>query len=308
MLGNVYYENAYTSTLFEDTNRAKRRVRRNEMKAYDPAKANAKKQLKDDINAAKSQITSVDVNPQFNSMLTAGIGAVSLCEELLSLLQQGVSNRTYTGTVFLSKTTGILSRLDSTFTIIYNTLKSIVPTFNNLKPMQVQELSNLFNTLENKMVDIDARLAALVNGASPAQAGIVAELDRLGNIVISSFEDLIKVNDPAAPDLFSNLLQQYNYLKPTQAGMQIIRANVARARVNAAAAAEPVPAGAVVAVAGDGDSMSADSLDSDSDSDSDVSSATDLSGRGRYCRCGKYCNCGAYPFQYATRTFGTTRY
>jgi hypothetical protein len=44
MLGNVYYKNANTSTLFDDTNRAKRRVRRYEMKAYDPAKANAKKQ------------------------------------------------------------------------------------------------------------------------------------------------------------------------------------------------------------------------------------------------------------------------
>lgn len=216
-----YYEKYNTNLEAESLNKAKKRMNKNLMKSYDPAKAKDKKEEKKAIENAKLAFQDVDVSKEYNSLITNGLQGNSLMDELESLtsIRQISVDTQYTSQIF-----GIVSRLSIIFTTMYNTVKSLLPTFNNLTPSEVNELKNIFNMLNQSMdIVIDNLMTMRVSGAenqTRVSLRVWNELKRVINILNADLDTA----------LFDSLVDQYNYKKPTNVAINSIRQNVRQIR------------------------------------------------------------------------------
>jgi hypothetical protein len=218
-----YYENYSTNLGAITLNKAKKRINKNLMKSYDPEKTIAKKELKKNIDEAKRAFQDVDVSKEYNSLISNGIQGNSLMDELegLTSIRQISVDTQYTSQIF-----GIVSRLSVIFTNMYNTVKSLLPTFNNLTPSEVNELTNIFNMLNQSMEKVIDNLMTMRvrDTASQASKGVSHrvwnELKRVINILNADLDT----------SLFDTLVDQYNYKTPTNVAINSIRQNVKQIR------------------------------------------------------------------------------
>ena len=283
---------SYNNAMLSDDNYAKRRVVKNMTKKYDATRVKIEQDLKSEIKGIKEGLSTADVKPAVQQIISLGIQSLSTAEELSSLLSQSISNRSYTGAVNISKATSLGGRLMQNYRVMYQSLTTLVPIFNFIKPSDKDTMQSFLAKLNNLMGEIADKIQSL-----PATQA-TDELERIIGLADANFQDLMSDGSGGA-DLFNVLDSQYNYGKPTNAQRDIIQGAIKNAIGDANQAVQadvfgndPAdPAGnddASISLGSIGTSTASSSFQPDSDSDSDDS----LDGAGRS---GGFLS--AHPFQ-----------
>lgn len=284
-----YYENQNTTLLGDDNLKAKRRMMKSQTKKFDPVKAKANKAEASVVKEAKNALKGVDVSDEYRIIFTQAQLAISLLNELKGILsiRQASVDSTYS-----SRILSAITRLDQIFDTIFNTLKTLLPSFNNLTPKQLNDMNNVLIACYNLMIDLSNYVAFIKQ--AKGQVGVItfAEINAAFEILYRGFNDIMATPESDGVDLFTQLFNQYNFGQPTQVAINQIKANQVRAEMPA------------VDQINDDDDDDSDyvpsvNLASDSsDSDSDVA-PNQLSFTGGSLLCN---GCSAYPFAYNTRS------
>jgi hypothetical protein len=206
---------SYNNAMLSDDNYAKRRLVKNMNKKYDAKRVKIEQDLKSQIKGIKEGLSTADVKPAVQQIISLGIQSLSSAEELSSLLSQSINNRTYTGAVNLSKATSLGGKLMQNYRVMYQSLTTLVPVFNFIKPADKDTMQSFLAKLNNLMQEIADKIQSL--DATPASD----ELERIIGLADANFQDLMSDGTGGA-DLFNVLDSQYNYGKPTNAQRQII--------------------------------------------------------------------------------------
>ena len=290
-----YYENQNTTLLGDDNLKAKRRMMKYQTKKFDPVKAKAKKEEASVVKEAKIALKGVDVSDEYRIIFTQAQLAISLLNELKGILsiRQASIDSTYS-----SRILSAITRLDQIFDTIFNTLKTLLPSFNNLTPKQLNDMNNVLIACYNLMIDLSNYVAFIKK--AKGQVGVItfAEINAAFEILYRGFNDIMATPESDGVDLFTQLFNQYNFGQPTQVAINQIKANQIRAQLPT-----------IDQIDDDDDDDDSDyvpsvnlpsvNLASDSsDSDSDVA-PNQLSFTGGSLLCN---GCSAYPFAYNTRS------
>ena len=301
-----YYENQNTRLLGDDNLIAKRRMMKSQTKKFDPSKARAKKAESNAVKEAKVALKGVEVSDEYRIIFTQGQLAITLLNELkgsLSIRQVSVDSQ------YSSRILSLIQRLDQIFDTIFNTLRSIILSFNNMTPKQLNDLNNVLNACYNLMLELTDYVNGLPTGAaaSSVAATTVREIAAAFEILAKGFDDIVNITDGDGADLFSQLYSQYNYLQPTQAAVNQIRQDAAAVRMARGGNADDdddsdsdySPSATATSTSG-----YVDTDTDDTDSGTDDSGIMPFVGFGRSHMSGgsPLCGCSAYPFAYNTRS------
>jgi len=213
---------SYNNAMLSDDNYAKRRVVKLMNKKYDAKRVKIEADLKSQIKGIKEGLSTADVKPAVQQIISLGIQSLSTAEELSSLLSQSINNRTYTGAVNLSKATSLGGKLMQNYRVMYQSLTTLVPIFNFIKPSDKDSMQSFLAKLNNLMQEIADKVDSLP--ASPASE----ELERIIGLADANFQDLMSDGNGGA-DLFNVLDSQYNFGKPTNAQRDIIQGAIENA-------------------------------------------------------------------------------
>ena len=303
-----YYENQNTILLGDDNLKAKRRIMKRQTKKFDPVKAKAKKAEASAVKDAKSAIAGVDVSSQYATITSQAQLAISLLDELKSVVSV---KRISADASFSSRILSAIARLDQIFTTIFNSLKSLLPTFNNLTPKQLNDMNNVLNMCENRMVDIARYIMDLpVGNPDQVRGRSDQEITINFGILVDTFNQIIDMQGEGGADLFTQLYNQYNFGQPTQSAINQIRSEVlARREDGGDDDGDSTYSPSATGTSTDSGTYVAEDSDSGSGSDSDYQpSDAGMYGEGRYSRShmsggSPLCSgCSAYPFAYNTRS------
>jgi hypothetical protein len=301
-----YYENQNTTLLGDDNLKAKRRMMKSQTKKFDPAKAKAKKAEASAVKDAKSAIAGVDVSSQYATITSQGQLAISLLDELKSLVSV---KRLSTDSTFSSRILSAIARLDQIYNVIFSSLKSLMTTFNNLTPKQLNDMKNVLNMCENRMVDISRYIMNLpVGDPDQVRGRSDQEITINFGILVDTFDQIIDIEgeNRAGEDLFTQLYNQYNFGQPTQYAINQIRSEVLARQEDGDDDTDSTYSPSTTATSTT-DSGTYVAEDDDDDSDYQPSDAG-MYGEGRYSRShmsggSPLCSgCSAYPFAYNTRS------